>query len=48
MSMATSKQTQAARPDVKKAQQAAASKKTIAHLPDKTRSALGGRAGTSA
>jgi hypothetical protein len=39
--MATSKQTQAARRNVKKAQQAAASKKTIAHLPGRTRTALG-------
>ena len=39
--MATSKQTQAARRNVKKAQQAAAGHKTIAHLPDKTRTALG-------
>jgi hypothetical protein len=41
MNMATSKQTQAAKRNVKKAQQAAAGKKTIAHLPDKTRTALG-------
>ena len=39
--MATSKQTQAARRNVKKAQQAAAGKKTITHLPAKTRTALG-------
>ena len=39
--MATSKQTKAAQRNVKKAQQAAAGKKTIAHLPDKTRTALG-------
>jgi hypothetical protein len=39
--MATSKQTRAARRNVKKAQQAAAGKKTIAHLPAKTRTALG-------
>ena len=39
--MATSKQMQTARRNVKKAQQVAASKKTIAHLPDKTRTALG-------
>ena len=39
--MATSKQTQAARRNVKKAQRAAAGNKTIAHLPDKTRTALG-------
>jgi hypothetical protein len=39
--MATSKQAQAARRNVKKARQAAAGKKTIAHLPAKTRTALG-------
>jgi hypothetical protein len=39
--MATSKQTQAARRNVKKAQRSAASKKTISHLPPKTRTALG-------
>ena len=39
--MATSKQTQAARRNVKKAQEAAADQKTIAHLPAKTKSALG-------
>jgi len=39
--MTTSKQTRAARRNMKKAQQAAASKKTIAHLPAKTRTALG-------
>jgi hypothetical protein len=39
--MATSKQTRAARRNVKKAQQAGAAKKTIAHLPAKTRTALG-------
>jgi hypothetical protein len=39
--MATSKQTQAARRNVKTAQQAAAGKKTIAHLPAKSRTALG-------
>jgi hypothetical protein len=39
--MATSKQTRAARRNAKKAQQAAAGKKTIAHLPAKTRTALG-------
>jgi hypothetical protein len=39
--MATSKQTKAARRNVKKAQQSAASKKTIMHLPAKTRTALG-------
>jgi hypothetical protein len=39
--MATSKQTQAAKRNVQKARQAAADKKTIAHLPAKTRAALG-------
>lgn len=39
--MATSKQTQAAKANVKKAQRSAASKKTIAHLPAKTQTALG-------
>jgi hypothetical protein len=39
--MATSKQTQAAKRNVQKAQQAATRKKTIAHLPQKTKAALG-------
>lgn len=39
--MATTKQTKAARKNVTKAQETAASKKTIAHMPEKTRSALG-------
>src|SRR5712691_8367847 len=39
--MATTKQAQAAKSNVKKAQRAASSKKTIAHLPAKTRTALG-------
>jgi hypothetical protein len=39
--MATSKQTQAAKRNVQKAQRSAASKKTISHLPSKTRTALG-------
>jgi ribosome assembly protein YihI (activator of Der GTPase) len=53
--MATTKQTQAAKRNIKKAQQAARRKRTIAHLPKKTRLALqtearkgarrGGRAG---
>jgi|SRR5215468_10831294 len=43
-SMATKKQTQAAKRNVKKAQQSAASKKTITHLPAKTRTALGKQA----
>jgi hypothetical protein len=39
--MATSNQSQAAKRNVKKAQQAAKSKKTISHMPAKTRTALG-------
>lgn len=39
--MATKKQTQAAKANVKKAQRGAASKKSIAHMPAKTRTALG-------
>jgi hypothetical protein len=39
--MATTKQTQAARKNVRKAQKAARAKKTIASLPAKTRTALG-------
>jgi hypothetical protein len=39
--MATSKQAQAARRNVRKAQKAARAKKTIASLPPKTRTALG-------
>jgi hypothetical protein len=39
--MATTKQTQTARRNVKKAQSAAKSQKTIAHMPKSTRSALG-------
>ena len=39
--MATKKQTQAARRNVGKAQESAARKKTIAHMPEDTRSALG-------
>ncbi|MGN6172060.1 MAG: hypothetical protein ACTHPS_03760 [Streptosporangiaceae bacterium] len=39
--MATSKQTQAAKRNVQKAQRSAASKKTISHMPLKTRTALG-------
>ncbi len=38
--MATTKQTQAARRNVRKAQQAARRKRTIAHLPKSTRRAL--------
>ena len=39
--MATTKQTQAARRNVKKAAKAAKAEKSIAHLPRSTRSALG-------
>ena len=39
--MATRKQTQAAKRNVKKAQKTAADQKTIAHLPAGTRTALG-------
>ena len=39
--MATRKQTQAAKRNVKKAQKAAVGQKTIAHLPARTRTALG-------
>ena len=39
--MATEKQRQAARRNVKKAQQGARSKKSIANMPKKTRTALG-------
>jgi hypothetical protein len=39
--MASEKQRAAARKNVKKAQQAAASKQTLKHLPAKTRTALG-------
>jgi hypothetical protein len=42
--MATAKQRAAARRNIKKAQQAARRKRTIAHLPKKTRTALGRRA----
>ena len=39
--MATAKQRGVARRNIKKAAQAAKSKRTIAHLPKKTRTALG-------
>lgn len=39
--MATTKQVQAARRNVRKAQRAATSSKTIAHLPARTKKALG-------
>jgi hypothetical protein len=42
--VATRKQTQAARRNVKKAQAAAKSKRTIAHLPEATRRDLGKQA----
>lgn len=42
--MATAKQKSAARKNVKKAARAARAKKTIAHLPKKTRTALGKQA----
>jgi hypothetical protein len=42
--MATQKQVQAAKRNVKKAQRAARSKRTIAHLPKATRSGLGEQA----
>ena len=42
--MATTKQRQAARRNVKKAQKGARSKKSIAHMPKKTRTALGKQA----
>lgn len=38
--MATTKQTRAARRNVSKAQQAATSKRSIAHMPKETRTAL--------
>jgi Rho termination factor, N-terminal domain len=42
--MATQKQTQAARRNVKKAQQATKTKRTIANLPESTRRGLGRQA----
>jgi hypothetical protein len=42
--MATTKQKAAARRNIKKAQTAARKKRTIAHLPKKTRTALGKQA----
>lgn len=39
--MATAKQTKAARQNVTKARDAARSKRSIAHMPEKTRTALG-------
>jgi Rho termination factor, N-terminal domain len=45
--MATKKQTQAARSNVRKAQSAARSKRTLANLPKSTRSDLGKQAAKS-
>jgi hypothetical protein len=45
--MATKRQVQAAKRNVKKAQQAATSSRTIAHLPESTRSDLGRQAAKS-
>ena len=42
--MATKKQTQAAKRNIRKAQRAARSKRTIAHMPKSTRQALGQQA----
>ena len=42
--MATSKQIAAAKRNVKKAQQGATAKKSLSHLPAKTKTALGNRA----
>ena len=42
--MATPKQTQAAKRNISKAQRAARSKRTIAHMPESTRRALGQQA----
>jgi hypothetical protein len=39
--MATTKQTKASRTNIEKAQEAAASKRTLAHLPESTRRDLG-------
>jgi hypothetical protein len=41
MNVATAKQTRAAKQNVKKAQSAARTQRTIAHMPAKTRTALG-------
>jgi len=45
--MATEKQRAAARENIKKAQSAAREKRTIAHLPKSTRTALGKQAAKS-
>jgi hypothetical protein len=42
--MATRKQTQAAKRNIREAQRAARSKRTIAHMPESTRRALGQQA----
>jgi hypothetical protein len=46
--MATTKQRQAARRNIKKAAKAARKKRTIAHLPKRTRTALGKQAAKAA
>jgi len=46
--MASSKQRQAARRNIKKAAKAAKKKRTIAHLPKRTRTALGTEAAKAA
>jgi hypothetical protein len=46
--MATQKQKEAARRNIKKAAAAAKKKRTIAHLPKKTRTALGKQAAKAA
>lgn len=45
--MATTKQVQAAKRNIQKAQRAAKSKRTIAHLPEATRRDLGKQAATA-
>jgi hypothetical protein len=45
--MATAKQTQAAKRNIKQAQRAAGKKRTIAHLPEATRKDLGRQAAKS-
>jgi ABC-type transport system involved in Fe-S cluster assembly fused permease/ATPase subunit len=46
--MASAKQTSAARKNIKKAASAARKKKTIAHLPKSTRTALGKKGASAA
>jgi hypothetical protein len=48
MGMASSKQRQAARRNIKNAAKAAKKKRTIAHLPKRTRTALGKEAAKAA